>query len=115
MNSTVSLSFRYLESDYVKALRAHYSSRLRLRVDIGVIVVLICAGAYLWRTPGLHWPGVACVAIGAAFALMLIAAFTVIPLLVFRREPKFRDEYLLTFSADGVHFRAVHIDSQLQW
>ncbi len=46
---------------------------------------------------------------------MLIAAFTVIPPLVFRREPKFRDEYSLTFSPEGIHFRTAHIDSQLQW
>ena len=46
---------------------------------------------------------------------MLIAAFTVIPPLAFRREPKFRDDYSLTFSPEGIHFRTAHIDSQLQW
>jgi hypothetical protein len=46
---------------------------------------------------------------------MLIAAFMVIPHLLFRREPKFRDEYSLTFSPEGIHFLTVHIDSQVQW
>jgi hypothetical protein len=46
---------------------------------------------------------------------MLIAAFTIIPPLAFRREPKFRDDYSLTFSPEGIHFRTAHIDSQLQW
>jgi len=46
---------------------------------------------------------------------MLIAAFTVIPFFIFRREPKFRDEYSLTFSPEGIHFRTASIDSQLQW
>jgi hypothetical protein len=49
------------------------------------------------------------------FALVLLAAFTVIPPLAFRREPKFRDDYSLTFSSEGIHFRTAHIDSQLQW
>lgn len=115
MNSTVNLSFRYSESDYVRALRAHYTSRLRLRVDAVVTVVLVGVGAYLWCLPSLRWLGVACVAIAVVFALILIAAFTVLPPLVFRREPKFRDEYSMTFSADGIHFRTAHIDSQLQW
>jgi hypothetical protein len=115
MNSTVSLSFRYLESDYVRALRAHYASQLRLRLDIVVIVVLICMGAYLWSTPSLHWLAVACVVIAMAFALMLIAAFVVVPHLLFRREPRFRDDYSLTFSPEGIHFRTAHIDSQVQW
>ena len=55
------------------------------------------------------------VGVAAAFGLLLVAAFTVIPLLVFRGEPKFRDEYSLTFSTEGIHFRTAHIDSELQW
>jgi hypothetical protein len=35
---TVNLSFRYAEQDYVRAMRAHYASRLRLPLDIAVIV-----------------------------------------------------------------------------
>ena len=115
VNSTINLSFRYAESDYVRALRAHYASRLRLRLDIVVTVVLVGIGVYLWQSPNLHWLGLACIVIGAAFALMLIAAFTVIPPLAFRREPKFRDDYSLTFSPEGILFRTAHIDSQLQW
>ena len=115
MNSTVKLSFRYLEIDYVRALRAHYASRLRLRLDIVVAIVLAGAGAYLWRSPDLHWLGVGCVLVAAFFTLMLVAAFTVVPRIAFRREPKFRDDYALTFSPDGIHFRTAHIDSQLQW
>lgn len=115
MNSTINLSFRYVESDYVRALRAHYASHLRLRLDIVVAVVLVSVGVYLWQSPSLHWLGLACIVISAAFALMLIAAFTVIPPLAFRRESKFRDDYSLMFSPEGIHFRTAHIDSQLQW
>lgn len=115
MNSTVHLSFRYLESDYVQALRAHYVSRLRLRLDVVVVVALVGVGIFLWRSPSSHWLGVVCVSIAVLFSLMLVAAFLIIPPLAFRREPKFRDEYSLAFSQKGIHFRTVHIDSQLQW
>jgi len=115
MNSTVRLSFRYLEIDYVRALRAHYASRLRLRLDIVVVILLAGTGAYSRRWPGFHWLSVACMVVAALFTLMLVAAFTVIPRFAFRREPKFRDDYSLTFSAEVIHFRTAHIDSQLQW
>jgi hypothetical protein len=115
MNSTVSLSFRYLERDYVRALRAHYASRLRLPLDIAAAMVLAGIGVYLWRSANMHWLGLGCIVLAGSFAAMLIAAFTVIPTLVFRREPKFRDDYTLTFSPDGIHFRTAHIDSRLQW
>lgn len=111
MSSTVNLSFRYLECDYVRALRGHYASQLRLRLDIFLIVVLASAGVFLWPSPF----GVAFVFFSGVFALVLIAAFTIIPPLVFRREPKFRDDYSLTFSPEGIHFRTAHVDSQLQW
>ena len=42
-------------------------------------------------------------------------AFTVIPPLIFRREPKLREDYSLNFSPEGIHFRTAHIDSQLEW
>ena len=115
MNSTINLSFQYLESDYVRALRAHYASRLRLTVDAVVISILIAAGTYLWRSPDLRWLGMGFVALAVGFALILSAAFTIVPRMVFRREPKFRDQYSLTFSADGIQFRTAHIDSKLQW
>jgi hypothetical protein len=115
MNSTINLSFRYLESDYVRALRAHYAAYLRLPLDILVTAALIGAGAYLWQSPDMHCVGVGCVLVAAVFALILIAAFTIIPRVAFRREPKFRDDYSLSFSPEGIHFQTAHVDSQLQW
>jgi len=67
-NSPVSLSFRYLEGDYVRALRADYADRLRLRLDIGVVVVVGAAGFYLW--PSLS--GKVFLGVSIAFAAMLL-------------------------------------------
>jgi len=115
MSETINLSFRYSERDYVRGLRAHYSSRLRVRFDIVAVVLAALLGAYFWRSPGYHWLSVICVAASVALVLMLFAAFVVVPPLVFRNQAKFRDDYSLTFSQDGIHFRTAHIDSQLQW
>ncbi len=114
-NSTIQLTFRYAQSDYVRAVQTHHGSRLFLRLDIVIVVVFAGLGAYFWGSPSDHWLGVGCVGVSVGVALALIAAVLVIPRLVFRREPKFRDEYSITFSPEGIHFRTVHIDSQLQW
>ena len=111
MNSSVNVSFRYLEHDYVRAMRAHYRSRLRLRTDLVLSVALASIGFYLWPS---FW-GILSIALAVLLVLMLVAAFVVIPPLAFRREPKYKDDYSLTFSAEGIHFRTKHIDSQLQW
>ncbi len=115
MASTVELVFRYSERDYVRAMRAHYSARLRPRLDITLAVILAILGVYFWRSPESRWYGMALVGLSGIFVLILIAAFGVIPHLAFRREMKFRHEYVLTFSPDGIRFRTAHIDSQLQW
>lgn len=111
---TVNLAFRYSQNDYVRAMRAHYRSRLRLPLDIAVAIVTAGLGAYFWRS-GSQWYGVALLCMSVVFALILLAAFAVIPYVAFRREPKVRDGYSLTFSPEGIHFRTSHIDSDLQW
>jgi hypothetical protein len=115
VSSTVALSFRYTASDYARALRAHYASHLRLRLDAVVILVTAAAGIYLLRSSGSHWLGIVSLVASGTLALMILAAFTVMPILMFRREPKFRDQYSLRFSSDGIHFHTDHIDSQLRW
>ena len=111
---SVNLSFRYAEQDYVRAMRAHYASRLRLPLDVAVIVGVAIVGAYEWRS-GSHGFGTTLLCMSGIFALMLFSAFTIIPTIAFRSEPKFRDEYSLSFSPEGIHFRTAHIDSNLKW
>jgi YcxB-like protein len=111
---TIDLSFRYAEQDYVRAMRAHYASRLRLPLDITVIVGVAILGAYEWRL-GSHGLGITLLCASGILALMLVVAFTVIPRVSFRSQPKFRDDYSLRFSPQGIHFRTAHIDSDLQW
>jgi hypothetical protein len=115
VDETVNLSFRYTENDYLRAVRAHLRTRLRLPLDVLMVVGLAALGAYEWRSQETHWYGVTAATVSALFGLLLVAAFTAIPSLMFRREPKFRDDYSLTFSRAGIHFKTAHIDAQLQW
>lgn len=115
MENPITLRFRYTEEDYVQAMRAHYYRQLCKPLDLTIVVVTFAAGVNLWALAGLHWLGVACVAIVAIYLLMLALAYFFIPQRLFRSDPKFRDEYNLDFSSAGIHFRTASIDSQLQW
>jgi len=64
---------------------------------------------------GNHWFGVLFVGASVVFGFILAVAFLVIPAVAFRYQPKFRDEYTLTFSPDGIHFQTAHVDSRLEW
>ncbi len=96
-------------------MRLHYASYMRPKFDLVMAILLAVAGAYFWRLPTWHSFGVFCVVASVAFGLILVGAFIVVPPLAFRFQPKFRDDYSLTFSPQGIHFRTAHIDSQLQW
>lgn len=111
---TVNLAFRYSQQDYARAMRSHYASRLRLPLDLTVVVVVAIAGVYEWRS-GSNGLRILLLCMSGSFALMLLAAFTLVPIILFRSEPKFRDEYSLEFSASGIHFRTAHIESDLKW
>ncbi|HKW87319.1 MAG TPA: YcxB family protein [Candidatus Acidoferrales bacterium] len=115
MSATVSLTFRYQQGDYARAMRAHYVTRLWLWLDLPVIAVVGGLGLYLWRSAAMRGFGIFLVSIAIAFALVLIWAFFVMPIWIFRSQPKFMDEYQLTFSPAGIHFHTAHIDSELQW
>jgi len=99
----------------VRAMRAHYSSVMRPRLDGALVILLLGAGIYCYRIPNLEWFALFSLAASGTLLMMLVAAFGVIPHLLFRREPKYRDDYSLTFSDEGIHFQTVHIDSQLEW
>ena len=114
-DSMMNISFRYLESDFVRATRAHIAVRLRIWLDITAVVLGLVVAVYLWPSTEWHWLSIALFSILGLFGLFLAAAFTIIPIFVFRLELKFRDEYVLTFSQHGIHFKTAHIDSQLQW
>jgi hypothetical protein len=115
VDEPIQLNFRYTQSDYVRAVRADLVSRPNIPLDCAVIAVLIGVSVALWRTADLHWLAVGSAAVSAAFALLLTSAFTIFPVLAFHRDPKFRHEYSLTFSDDGIHFCTDHIDSHLEW
>lgn len=115
MNEPLQLTFRYTQTDYVRALRAHYATRLNLPLDLAVVAAGAGIGAYLWQTAGLHWYSALPIVASAVLGLMLLAAFLVIPPLAYRREPKLHEEYSLTFTPDEIHFRTRNIDSHLEW
>lgn len=83
MNETIDLSFRYSRNDIVRAMRAHYASRMRPPLDIVMAIGLAAVGAYLWHSPISHWSGVFFVGASAIFALLLFTAFVIMPPLLF--------------------------------
>jgi predicted RND superfamily exporter protein len=114
-DKNIRLKFRYSEREYVQALRASARTRLRLPLDIAMIAVCAIVGFLSLRSDDSQWFGIFSIAAAAALSVMILISLFVIPTIVFRSDPKFKDEYELDFSSDGIHFKTAHIDSEIQW
>jgi hypothetical protein len=115
----VQLSFRYAESDFVRACQAHHTSKRRLIFDAFLVIGFAALGVYRISNANdsKHdfWMGIVMISLSALLILFFVLACWVIPRYIFRHEPKFRDDYFLHFSDEGIHFRTANIDSHLQW
>jgi hypothetical protein len=116
MEKTISLRFKYTEEEYVAATRLYLTRSADLIIRLAICSLYAVGCIFL-----LTWLGFASEAIPlfifvACFPfLMAFLLFFVVPRQRFRSDPKFRDEYFLQFSDDGIQFKTAQIDALLQW
>ena len=114
---TVRLSFRYTEKEYLDAIRFYFWRSKELLVRLVVSCLLFSLGLLLINA----WLGFF-IPVWADVILMFIAGLGFfhgyvidLPRGYFRGDPKFRDEYNLTFSEDGIQFKTQNINSSIAW
>ncbi|NEQ55650.1 MAG: YcxB family protein [Leptolyngbya sp. SIO3F4] len=61
------------------------------------------------------WIGWLVMIVGAILLAMIGYALFLLPLLVYRSQPKLKAEYSLGFSESGIDFKTNQVDSKLQW
>jgi hypothetical protein len=110
----ITVEFRYLQEDYLQAVRAHQRANLGLGNLLSIPIGAVAA-AYFWHSQEYHWIAVLGMFTAAAFSVLYLAAFFIVPLIFFRSEPKFKDEYSLEFTDDGIHFKTSNLDSRINW
>jgi hypothetical protein len=114
---SVQLSFRHTEQEYLAAVRYYvwHSKELLLRmivfyvlVSIGMVLLLL-----LIDVPLPLWVIISFIVLAgvASFQGYLVD----LPRRYFRGDPKFRDEYTLTFTDAGIEFRTTHLNASLAW
>lgn len=114
---SVELSFKYTEEEYLAAARLFLwrskETLIRLVVSfaflaLGLILLLslIDLALPLWVTMSLS------LLVGIA---LFHGFFFDLPRRYFRGDPKFRDEYSLTFSDEGIRFKTRSIDASVAW
>lgn len=115
MGKSLFLKFKYSEKEYIEAVKWYYSQSLNLKLDVVISVILICFGSLLWISGSESILNKILVLLGCILLLMIIFTLYVNPKRVFRQEPKFQDEYNLSFNDEGILFETEHINSTIAW
>ncbi|HEX6045944.1 MAG TPA: YcxB family protein [Pyrinomonadaceae bacterium] len=116
-NETVQLRFRHTEKEYLAAMRFYFLHSKALMAGLIIIYLLFSAGLILLQVLlGVVLPVWANIALIFLVGLGWFHGVTIdVPRKYFRGDPKFRDEYTLTFTDAGIAFKTQHMSSTLAW
>ena len=113
---TIVIRFKPELRDQIRASVVNYrAGALRICDRVAGTAALV-AGLALFLVSGWPWWSLAVFCfIGFAEWSDICHAHTLGAWLHFKRNRKFRDEYTVTFTPEGLHFKTVSIDSIIEW
>jgi hypothetical protein len=118
MNESVHISFRNTETEYMAATRFYYLHSRELVTRLIVTFVLFAVGLVVLFPLILDYSlpiPVSLFLLGIVGAGWFHRAVIDLPRRHFRGDPKFRDEYHLTFSDAGIQFQTLNMSSMIAW
>jgi hypothetical protein len=116
-NEVVQISFKYSEEEYLAAIRFYFWHSKTLLARAIVAYVLLSAGLVglvAWMgfpVPFWFYPTLVVVAAVALFQGFVVDR----PRTYFQGDPKFRDDYYLTFTDAGIEFHTQNMSSMTAW
>jgi hypothetical protein len=115
MPEPIELNFRYTEAEYTAAARFFYARTIHTSFNLIISIIAIISGlaGVLLAGDSIVW--FLLIFAGVILLLMSFHAHFVTPRLHYRRNPKFREQYHLQFSEDGLLFRSKDVESRLEW
>ena len=113
----IQVKFTHTEAEYLSATRLLLLGQKVLLARMVIVLALVFFGIVMVSLISeVEFPLWAAVGIGllidAGFAYMAVVDA---PRRLFRKDSKFRDEYALTFSEEGIALKTHQIDSKLAW
>ena len=113
--SPISISFINELKDHIKAQRVVHSKGVLAKLDKVVAVLLFGFGVCCVVFVGIRWWTIIWFPLAVAEWFDLLSLSRWRAKIEFQRNPKFREEYHLTFSRESIHFKTASLDSTLQW
>ncbi|HEV2914166.1 MAG TPA: YcxB family protein [Pyrinomonadaceae bacterium] len=115
MDETVRLRFKYTEKEWVAATRLYITGQPGLLLRFGVAFMLLALAFVLFAAINEVVMSLFLLSMGLVLFTFVLALFFIFPRQRFRSDPKYRDEYSLEFTEEGIHFKTDQLDSRLNW
>lgn len=115
MGQPIELRFKYTESEYVSAYRKYFLAKWRAMFFFLMAAGLIVIGFYFVIAKWDVTFSVSFIGTGAFLLGLLITSSFLLPRQRFRNDPRFKSEYLLRFSDEGIEFHTDEIDAKVSW
>lgn len=112
----VDIKFQYTEKEYVKAVRKYLlvTDTIKKLDLILAIIGMPCTLTYLFLS-SFGWFSILLLVCATLFSGFIGFQYLYAPVMTFRKTPKFKEEYHLTFTEAGILFETATIHSELKW
>ena len=101
--------------EHIEAARILYARSMLAKADKVVAGLLFAFGVYSIAVTGLHWWTPISFVLAAVEWFNLLSPIRWKTKMEFNRTPKFREEYLLTFSDANIYFKTESLESTMLW
>ena len=113
--SPITIRFTNELQDHLDAQHVLYRRGLFAKLDKVIAILIFSGGVYCVALVGWRWWTIFVFALAFAEWFNLLSLSDWKTKIEFQRNPKFRDEYHLTFSRENIHFKTANLDSTLKW
>ena len=111
----LTIKYHNNEKEYARIMRKYYSKFLRTKFDTILALLLIILGTISGAYDGYSTSIITMISIGIFFIFLMYLANFVTPIVRFRQEKKFIDEYFLEFNEEGIDFKTKQLNSKVGW
>lgn len=112
----VDIRFQYTKEEYVKAVRKYLlvTDTIKKLDLILAIIGVPCTLVYFFLS-SFNWFSILLLVCAVLFAGFIGFQYLYVPAMTFEKTPKFKEEYHLTFTPEGILFETASVSSELKW
>jgi len=115
MQADIQATYTISRAEYLQAIRRHYRRSLKYGLEMAFSLMIITLGLNMLQSEkgrALAWIHIS---VGLLLLLRLNYAVWLMPVLMYRNQPKLQSENHLIFDESEIHVQTDQIQSQLQW